>query len=171
MIEETAAGTSRYGTRPLPATAKKNGYVFIYVSNESTNTVVYFDDFTVRHTRDAIVEDNAYYPFGLKIQGISARAAGKAKTKEGYQGDYSEQDDESGYNEFELRFYDAQIGRWTGVDPYDEFSSGYIGIGNDPVNNIDPRGGDISSFALNHFLPAIAGAVIGAAITKGDASD
>jgi hypothetical protein len=39
--------------------------------------------------------------------------------------------------------YDAQIGRWTGVDPYDEFASPYIGMGCDPVNNIDPSGGSI----------------------------
>jgi RHS repeat-associated protein len=125
---------------PIPK-ATHNGYVYVYLSNETPNMPVYFDNFQVSHTRGQIVEDNAYYPFGLKIQGISARAAGKAKTKEGYQGDYNEQDDETGYNEFALRFYDPQIGRWLQVDPKIIEPGMYNGMGNDPINQIDPDGG------------------------------
>jgi len=127
---------------PFYSKATKNGYVYIYLSNESSNIPVYFDDFSINHTRAPIVEDNAYYPFGLKIQGISARAAGKLKTKQGYQGDYSEQDDETGYNEFALRSYDPQIGRWIQVDPFVVQSGMYNGMGNDPVNMVDPTGGE-----------------------------
>ena len=87
-----------------------------------------------------ILEDNANHPHGLKIQGISARAALKPKTKEGYQGDFAEQDDETGYNEFDLRIYDPQIGRWIQVDPYDEYPNGYAGMGNNSINDIDPDG-------------------------------
>lgn len=151
--------------------ANKNGYVYVYLSNESTNIPVYFDNFDVTHIRGPIVEDNAYYSYGLKINGISSKAALKPLAKEGYQGDYAEQDEESGYNEFVLRTYDPQIGRWIQTDPYDQFSSPYTGIGNNPINNVDPDGGGIEEFALQHFLPAIAGAAIGAAATHGTASD
>jgi hypothetical protein len=46
-----------------------------------------------------------------------------------------------GWNDFELRSYDPQIGRFLQHDPYDEFASGYIGMGNDPANLTDPNGG------------------------------
>lgn len=121
--------------------APNNGYVYIYLSNESNNIPVYFDDFTVVHTRGAITEDDAYYPSGLRIAGISGQAAFKPVSKYGYQGDFAEEDAETGYNEFDLRTYDPQIGRWLQADPYDEFPSPYSGMGNDPVNNVDPDGG------------------------------
>jgi len=50
-------------------------------------------------------------------------------------------DDDLGWNDFELRSYDPQIGRFLQNDPYDQFASGYVGMGNDPVNNVDPSGG------------------------------
>lgn len=37
--------------------------------------------------------------------------------------------------------YDARIGRWVSPDPYGQFSSGYVGMGNNPVNGTDPDGG------------------------------
>jgi hypothetical protein len=42
-----------------------------------------------------------------------------------------------------LRSYDAQIGRWLQNDPFDQFASGYVGMGADPANNVDPTGGFI----------------------------
>ncbi len=128
-------------TLPFNTKAVKNGYVYIYLSNQSQNIPVYFDDLQIIHNRGAMLEDNAYYPYGLKIQGISAKAALKPKTKAGYQGDYSEHDEETGYNEFVLRSFDPQIGRWIQVDPYDVEPGMYNGMGNNPVNSVDPSGG------------------------------
>jgi uncharacterized protein RhaS with RHS repeats len=39
--------------------------------------------------------------------------------------------------------YDARIGRWTSKDPYGQFSSPYLGMGNNPVSAIDSDGGYI----------------------------
>ena len=39
--------------------------------------------------------------------------------------------------------YDPTIGRWLSTDPYDQFASPYLGMGNDPVNNVGPDGGAI----------------------------
>ncbi|MBK7884945.1 MAG: hypothetical protein IPJ81_15050 [Chitinophagaceae bacterium] len=141
MIAETAPNTIKTGSLVLNKPATKNGYVYMYLSNQSVSTPVYFDDFTVVHKRSPILEDNAYYPYGLKIDGISAKAALKPLNKYNYQGDYAEQDTETGYNEFDLRNFDPQIGRWIQIDPYDEYASGYVGMGNDPVNSVDPDGG------------------------------
>jgi RHS repeat-associated protein len=69
----------------------------------------------------------------------------------GYQGQFSEEDDETGWNSFELRMYDAVIGRWTSMDPYRQFSSPYIGMGNNPVIYYDPNGGCVD--ANNKSIP------------------
>ena len=125
------------------AKAPKNVYAYVYLSNES-KTWVYFDNLDVTHVRGRLIEESAYYAYGLKIAGISGKAVGKADNAFGYQGDFSEEDDETNWNEFHLRNYDAQIGRWNEVDPYSQFASGYVGIGANPINNIDPDGGWIS---------------------------
>jgi len=52
--------------------APKNGYVYIYLSNENDQPV-YFDNFAVSLTRGKIIEENHYYAFGLRIAGISSR--------------------------------------------------------------------------------------------------
>ena len=128
-----------------------NGYVYIYLSN-SSNNAVYFDEFWVRHKRGRILQEHHYYPYGLQIASISSKAAGEIDNMYRYQGAYSDWEEETGLSDFELRSYDAQVGRWTGVDPYDEFASGYVGMGNDPVSYVDEDGGS----------SGIAGALIGA---------
>jgi hypothetical protein len=37
--------------------------------------------------------------------------------------------------------YDANVGRWLSPDPYGQFWSPYVGMGNDPINGVDPDGG------------------------------
>lgn len=58
------------------------------------------------------------------------------------------------YN-FGSRFYDAQLARWHVADPAMQFANPYIGIGNNPVNYVDPDG------ELAWFVPVIIGAAIG----------
>ena len=77
-----------------------------------------------------------YYPYGLVL-----RSAVAERYRFGYQGQYAEYDPETGTNHFELRDYDPIIGRWLGPDPYQEFYSAYVGMGNNPVSVTDPSGG------------------------------
>ncbi len=141
------------GADPLVLTeakAPKNGYVYVYLSNESAEPV-YFDNFSVTHERGRLIGEDHYYAYGLKIAAISSKAISSSLNTKmvsfGYQGSFSEEvsEFELNYNEYDLRTYDPQIGRWTGIDPYDEFPSPYIGMGNDPVGNVDPEGGSIFS--------------------------
>jgi RHS repeat-associated protein len=47
---------------------------------------------------------------------------------------------DKGLYNFVARFYDANLGRFYGADPAGQFSSPYVGIGNNAVNYIDLDG-------------------------------
>jgi RHS repeat-associated protein len=84
-----------------------------------------------------------------------------------YQGAFSELDEDIGWNDFALRNYDAQIGRWVQQDPYQEFASPYSGMANDPVNFTDPSGGSILSglsTAGRLTVTTLGGAILGGMI-------
>ena len=53
-----------------------------------------------------------------------------------------EKDAETGKEAFELRLWDSRIGRWLTVDPAGQYSSPYLGMGNNPINGVDPDGGE-----------------------------
>ncbi len=55
--------------------APKNGYAYIYISNENVEPV-YFDNLRVVHERAQIIEENHYYAYGLKIASLSSVKAG-----------------------------------------------------------------------------------------------
>lgn len=60
----------------------------------------------------------------------------------GYQGQFAEKDEETGWNHFELRGeYDPIVARWTAVDPKRIGWSPYTGMYNNPVSGTDPDGG------------------------------
>ena len=88
-----------------------------------------------------------YYPYGMPVPGYQSPDG----YRYGYQGQYAEKDDETGWNAFELRMYDSRIGRWLQHDHKGEFWSPYVGIGNDPVNNVDPDGGYTEASPDNEY--------------------
>lgn len=127
--------------------APKNGYVFIYVSNRSDQTV-YFDNLAISITTGNIIEENHYYPFGLKIAGISSKKlgdAGEGALKNNYLYNDKELFDDGGLNWYDYGFrnYDPQIGRFPQLDPltdgYPHYTP-YQYAGNDPVANVDEDG-------------------------------
>ena len=50
----------------------------------------------------------AYYPFGWKLPGRNLE--GSEGYRYGYQGQFAEKDDETGWNQFEAWMYDSRIG-------------------------------------------------------------
>jgi hypothetical protein len=75
-------GTPAYSGIPIT----KSGYLYIYVSNESQNWDVFFDNLTIQHRTGTIMEETHYYPFGLTMGGISSKAALGLENKYKYNG-------------------------------------------------------------------------------------
>lgn len=78
-----------------------------------------------------------YYPFGMKFLTLNSY-------RFGYQGEYAE--DETGEeglksNTFQLRLYNPRLGRWLSTDPYGQFHSPYLAMGNNPIGSVDVDGG------------------------------
>ena len=115
--------------------APKNGYVFVYCSNESQHNV-YFDNFQVFHDRGPILEETHYYPFGLTMAGISSKALapGYVENKKQFNGiEHTTDFDLNQYDAF-YRNYNPQIGRWFQIDPKPtDYESPYAAMGNNPI--------------------------------------
>ena len=107
-----------------------------------------------------VLEYADYYALG----GV-ARSGGTLQYRHGYQGQYAEKDGETGWNSFELRQYDAVIGRWLSPDPYGQYNSPYVGMGNDWPNAVDPDGGFADPvIVLTRAVEVTAKAIPGASV-------
>ncbi|WP_028891552.1 RHS repeat domain-containing protein [Tenacibaculum sp. 47A_GOM-205m] len=77
-----------------------------------------------------------YYPFGMPMPNRNI----VGDYRYAFQG--QEKDIETGKEAFQLRLWDARIGRWLTTDPAGQYASPYLGMGNNPMNGIDPDGAE-----------------------------
>ena len=143
---QVVAGSSKHALVAPLLTLPKSGYLYVYVSNESPQDV-YFDNLTVSHNAGPLVQEQSFYPYGLQMFAISDKAALKANTPYKYNGGCELEEDGIDYYNTFYRKYDAQIGRFTGVDILAEemnWLSPYHFGNNNPVIFNDPSGAKYS---------------------------
>src|SRR5690606_13190518 len=133
--------------------ATKNGnqysynYVYNYTEHLGNIRLSYtYTDPTLGGGNLRILEENHYYPFGLRHQGYNEIAnSNRSEAAEKYKYGGKEWNDELGLDlyDFHARNYDPAIGRWLNVDPVTHFEqSPYVAFDNNPVFWTDPDGAD-----------------------------
>lgn len=116
--------------------------MYIYLSNENETTVeVFFDDFTVSHTKSPVVQADDYYPFGLTFNSYQRENATPNRWK--FQGQEHIDDLDLGWDSFKWRNHQPEIGRFFNVDPLAEdyyYNSPYAFSENHVVAHIELEG-------------------------------
>jgi RHS repeat-associated protein len=106
-----------------------------------------------------IMQEDSYYPFGLKLPSMSV--INGTENKYTYNG--KELVDDFGLNwyHYGARYYDPTLGRWHSIDPADEFYSPYVYCANNPVMLVDPDGREtkifISTLGFGHVAISVNG--------------
>lgn len=136
QVASTPGGWQTVGTT-TPVTVGQNGYVLLYEGNAQYKDV-YIDNFHISLYQGKLIQQQQYYPFGLTVN--EGQNGSVTPNKYLYEG--KEYHDELGYDlyDFQARQYDPQLGRFWGIDPANQYPSGYTGMGNDPANLVDPTG-------------------------------
>lgn len=153
---------------PGTLTIPKNGFLYIYVSNETQNWDVFFDNLSVKHHTGPLLEETHYYPYGLIMAGISSEVLKPkyVENKKKFNGIEFEGDIGLGVYDAELRELDPQLGRWWEVDPKTEdmeMWSPYASNYDNPIRYSDPLGdeGEACCEWLRKGLASAAGTLNG----------
>ena len=151
--------TTSYSRLTNSFTADRDGYLFVYLANESTlNANVYFDDLEIKHTSaDALLQSDDYYPFGLPMNN-GFQEAGIRPNRFLYQGKEWQKTLSLHLYDFHARQFDPALGRFLSADAASQFASPYVGMGNVPVMMVDPDG----NFAVLGSI--VLGKIIGSAL-------
>lgn len=114
----------------------ENRYIYNYTDHLGNVRLSYFKG----GSEIKVLEENNYYPFGLKHDGYNPTFGNPA-----YQYKYNgkELQTESGMYDYGARMYMPDLGRWGVVDPMAEMMrrhSPYNYVFNNPINFVDPDG-------------------------------
>lgn len=115
------------------------GYIVYHITDHLGNVRATYKASGTGNGINLLSRDD-YYAFGGQMPGRSWKTE---DCRFAYQG--NEKPGESNpWDQFELRMYNHDLGRWFAPDPYGEFASPYVGMGNNPVSLTDLDGGRTS---------------------------
>jgi RHS repeat-associated protein len=134
----STAAANNHEKLTLTKTIDQDGYLYVYVANESEINV-HFDNLTVSVLGLQAQSRTEYYPFGYVLSEWKHPDADLYRF--GYQGQFAERDTVTGWNHFQLRDYDSRLARWMTTDPYGQHFSPYLAMKNNPINRVDRDGG------------------------------
>jgi RHS repeat-associated protein len=132
----------------------------LYADRHGATTVLPADG--IISVPSEIVQEEHYYPFGMKLTGPWMGGAAGAKSAYQYNGIEHVDAFELNVNMAMYRTLDPVVGRWWSVDPKAELMIGwspYNSMGNSPMVHTDPNGDVLPAIAI----AAIIGGVIGGA--------
>ena len=121
-----------------PVAINTTGYMYVWVSNESEATKVWFGDLSIVHHQSMVTQATDYGVWGEVLREQKTNVLDLYRY--GYQGQFAEKDEETGWNHFEAREYDPVIGRWMRPDPSRQHWSPFMAMGNNPISRIDVNG-------------------------------
>ncbi|KPE48965.1 RHS repeat-associated core domain-containing protein [Chryseobacterium indologenes] len=114
---------------------KNNKYIYNYTDQLGNVRLSYQNN----GSGAAVLEENNYYPFGLKHEGYNT--SGNPDYRYQYNG--KELQDDTGMLDYGWRQYMPELGRWNGMDPFAEQMRRYNPYNyafNNPIGFIDPDG-------------------------------
>ncbi|WP_299362855.1 RHS repeat-associated core domain-containing protein, partial [Winogradskyella sp.] len=114
--------------------------------DDGVGTYFYIDNVLATTGTLGIIEENNYYPFGLKHKGyndVVSASANSVAQRFRYNGKELEESLGIDWYEMDMRQYDPAIARWNSIDPvvHHEYST-YSAFDNNPVFWADPSGAD-----------------------------
>ena len=123
--------------------APSQGYVLVYLSNESSTIAeVYFDDLEIEVNEHPVIQKADYYAYGMQHAGGYKRITAK-ENRFLYNGKELQTDLDLNHYAYGARFYDPAISRFTTLDPkaeiYNNWSS-YLYAANNPIRYEDTNG-------------------------------
>ncbi len=95
---------------------EENGYLYVYVTNESPKDVN-FDNLRIIQYSNFLIEHNDYYPYGLLIDALSSFSNNGVAQNYKYNGKELQRELHWNVEDYGARQYDPVIGRWLQVDP------------------------------------------------------
>jgi RHS repeat-associated protein len=127
------------------------GNKFFELSNHLQNVLVTVSDKklavdsdgngTIDYYNADVISATDYYPGGMQLPGRSFSSG--SKYRYGFNGKENDKDAGEGIQDYGMRIYDCRLGRWYSTDNVEKATlSPYQFSDNNPLNMIDPDGGD-----------------------------
>lgn len=139
-VVENYTGTSLEASRiysSSDAAASQNRY---FIKNHLGSTIT-----QIEKSGERVAPVYDYFAYGKQIEEVTmpdqVTHTFTGKEFDLFENNVVTGDDGEGLYYFGKRYYDAEIGRWTSVDPMGQYVDAYLYGGNNPANRIDPDGG------------------------------